>query len=91
MDTSLRGQWSLQAHLKADQYYSVVANMRGTSAEDVATKIISCEALRGLQVTSAPQLSPLPKPSEGGPIFAPHGSASPVILTLRHACDLHHH
>ena len=41
----------VQAHLKADQYYSVVANMRGTSPEDVATKILSCEALRGLQVT----------------------------------------
>ena len=31
----------MQAHLKADQYYSVVANMRGTSPEDVATKILS--------------------------------------------------
>ena len=43
----------MQAHLKADQYYSVVANMRGTSPEDVATKILSCEALRGLQVSFA--------------------------------------
>lgn len=40
----------LQAHLKADKYYSVIANMRGSSPEDVASKIISCKALRGLQV-----------------------------------------
>ena len=40
----------MQAHLKADKYYSVIANMRGTSPEDVATRILSCEALRGLQV-----------------------------------------
>ena len=42
----------MQAHLKADKFYSVVANMRGTSPEDVASKILSCEALRGLQVLS---------------------------------------
>lgn len=40
----------MQAHLKADKYYSVIANMRGTSPEDVASRILSCEALRGLQV-----------------------------------------
>ena len=40
----------MQAHLKADKFYSVIANMRGTSPEDVATRILSCEALRGLQV-----------------------------------------
>ena len=40
----------MQAHLKADKFYSVIANMRGTSPEDVASRILSCEALRGLQV-----------------------------------------
>ena len=40
----------VQAHLKADSFYSVVANMRGSSAEEVAGKILSSSALRGLQV-----------------------------------------
>ena len=44
----------MQAHLKADNYYSVIANMRGTSPEDVASRILSCEALRGLQVLPVP-------------------------------------
>lgn len=39
-----------QAHLKADNYYSVVANMRGNNAEEVAQKILHSEELRGLQV-----------------------------------------
>lgn len=50
----IKGLLPVQAHLKADKYYSVVANMRGTSPEDVATKIMSCEALRGLQVYPLP-------------------------------------
>ena len=41
---------AVQAHLKADNFYSVVANMRGSSPEEVAHKILSSEALRGLQV-----------------------------------------
>ena len=39
-----------QAHLKAEQFYSVVANMRGDSPEKVAASILSCQGLRGLQV-----------------------------------------
>ena len=42
----------LEAHLKADDYYSVVANMRGSSAEEVASLIMSRGHLGGLQVDS---------------------------------------
>lgn len=42
--------FTVQAHLKADKFYSVVANMRGSSPQEVAHKILSSEALRGLQV-----------------------------------------
>lgn len=34
----------------AGNYYSVIANMRGHSAEEVAGKILASELLRGLQV-----------------------------------------
>jgi hypothetical protein len=34
----------------AGNYYSVIANMRGRSAEEVAGKILASELLRGLQV-----------------------------------------
>lgn len=37
-------------HLKAEQYYSVVANMRGNSAEEVATLLLTAPGLQGLQV-----------------------------------------
>jgi ATP phosphoribosyltransferase len=40
----------MQAHLKAESFYSVVANMRGSSPEEVAGKILSNSALKGLQV-----------------------------------------
>ena len=41
----------LQAHLKADKFYSVIANMRGTSTQEVASKICNhSSVLRGLQV-----------------------------------------
>ena len=46
----LAGPVPLQAHLKAEQFYSVVANMRGDSPEEVARKLLSSEGLRGLQV-----------------------------------------
>ena len=86
---SLRGRRPVQAHLKADQYYSVVANMRGTSPEDVATKILSCEALRGLQVPSLAPHSPqsvLKKPrctlrSWSCVLISPH-SATALIITV---------
>jgi hypothetical protein len=35
---------------RAGNYYSVIANMRGKSAEEVAGKILASELLRGLQV-----------------------------------------
>ena len=37
-------------HRRAGNYYSVIANMRGKSAEEVAGKILASELLRGLQV-----------------------------------------
>ena len=37
------------AHLKADKFYSVIANMRGESPEQVATLLMKAEGLRGLQ------------------------------------------
>ncbi len=42
----------LEAHLKADDYYSLVANMRGDSPEEVASRIMSRGHLGGLQVQS---------------------------------------
>ena len=36
-------------HLKAEQYYSVIANMRGESPEQVATLLIKAGGLVGLQ------------------------------------------
>lgn len=38
------------AHLTADQYFSVIANMKGTSPEDVATRLMNVPGLEGLQV-----------------------------------------
>ena len=43
-----------EAHLTAGSFYSVIANMRGGSAEEVAAAIIGHEGLRGLQVGSSP-------------------------------------
>lgn len=44
----------------AGNYYSVIANMRGESAEEVAGKILASERLRGLQ---GPTISPVFTPS----------------------------
>ena len=41
-----------QAHLKAQSFYSVVANIRGRSAEEVAGPLLDSQELRGLQVHS---------------------------------------
>ncbi|WIA42327.1 hypothetical protein OEZ86_008340 [Tetradesmus obliquus] len=46
----------LDAHLKAEQFYSVIANMRGESPEAVATLLMQQEGLRGLQ---GPTISPV--------------------------------
>ncbi|GMH39042.1 hypothetical protein BSKO_06940 [Bryopsis sp. KO-2023] len=37
------------AHLKANDFYSIVANMRGSSAKEVAKKLLGAESLTGLQ------------------------------------------
>ena len=41
-----------EAHLTAEQYFSVIANMKGTSPEDVATRLLRTPGLQGLQVGS---------------------------------------
>jgi len=38
------------AHLTAEQYFSVIANMKGTSPEDVASRLLNVPGLEGLQV-----------------------------------------
>lgn len=53
----------LEAHLKADNYYSVIANMRGESAAAVADRILSHAALRGLE---GPTVSPVFAPGPDG-------------------------
>jgi ATP phosphoribosyltransferase len=45
-----------EAHLKADAYFSVIANMRGSSASDVAARILACPELGGLE---GPTVSPV--------------------------------
>lgn len=37
------------AHLKANQYYSVIANMKGHDPDEIAIKIMHCKSLTGLQ------------------------------------------
>ena len=53
----------LEAHLKADKYYSVVANMRGATSRAVADRILACDGLRGLE---GPTVSPVFAPRRGG-------------------------
>lgn len=53
----------LEAHLKADGYYSVIANMRGPSAAAVADRILSHAGLRGLE---GPTVSPVYAPGPDG-------------------------
>ena len=43
----------LEAHLTADKFYSVIANMRGESAEEVSLRLLRNTALAGLAVSSA--------------------------------------
>ena len=40
----------LEAHLTADKYYSVIANMRGESAEEVSLRLLALPGLAGLSV-----------------------------------------
>lgn len=53
----------LEAHLKADKYYSVVANMRGATSRAVADRILACDGLRGLE---GPTVSPVFAPRKSG-------------------------
>ncbi|PKI74870.1 hypothetical protein CRG98_004642 [Punica granatum] len=46
----------LEAHLRAAGQFTVVANMRGSSAEEVATRLLSQPSLSGLQ---GPTVSPV--------------------------------
>lgn len=43
----------LEAHLTADKYYSVIANMRGSSAEEVSKRLLDVPGLAGLSVSGA--------------------------------------
>lgn len=61
------------AHLKAEQFYSVIANMRGDSPEDVATTLLREEGLRGLQ---GPTVSPVYTLPEGAAGDAPGATAA---------------
>nr|VDC84485.1 unnamed protein product [Brassica rapa] len=47
----------LEAHLKADGQFTVVANMRGNSAQEVAERVLSQPSLSGLQ--QGPTISPV--------------------------------
>jgi len=53
----------LEAHLKADGFYSVIANMRGASAAAVADRILADARLRGLE---GPTVSPVFAPGPDG-------------------------
>lgn len=54
----------LDAHLKAEGYFSVVANMRGTSPQEIATKLIHSKGLAGLE---GPTISPVYSRKEAQP------------------------
>ena len=42
----------LEAHLTADKFYSVIANMQGASAEEVSLRLLRNTALAGLAVSA---------------------------------------
>ena len=64
----------LEAHLIAEKYYSVVANMRGDSAEDVSQRLFDA-GLGGLQ---GPTVSPV-YTRDGDEAAAKHGFFAAVI------------
>ncbi|MEW5308878.1 MAG: hypothetical protein WDW38_000802 [Sanguina aurantia] len=78
-------------HLKAEQYYSVVANMRGDSAEEVATLLLSAPgaagpAAQGFSSGSQPGSHSGPRPVAGlhqsgrsDPTAQPGPTISPVF------------
>lgn len=64
----------LEAHLTADKYYSVVANMRGATSRTVADRILACDGLRGLE---GPTVSPVFAPRDGKNASSSPSSPSP--------------
>jgi len=60
----------LEAHLVAENYYSVIANMRGETAEEVASKLLQSELLKGLQ---GPTVSPVYTADTSSPFGAKVG------------------
>lgn len=54
-----------EAHLEAGKFYSVLANVRGNSAEEVAEKLLAQPGLSGLQ---GPTISPIFSKMEDGSI-----------------------
>ncbi len=79
--------------------YSVIANMRGESAEEVATRLLASEELRGLQ---GPTISPVFTMNGDGAAAAEHGFYAAVICVpkkrlypsvkeLRKVCGSSHH
>lgn len=68
-----------EAHLKAEQFYSVIANMRGETPEDVASRLMSCAGLKGLQ---GPTISPV-YTMDGGGAAAQHGFYATIICVKK--------
>ncbi|KAM1890516.1 hypothetical protein ACFX14_033892 [Malus domestica] len=56
LDTTHEILERLEAHLRAEGQFTVVANMRGNSAEEVAERVLSQASLSGLQ---GPTVSPV--------------------------------
>jgi len=57
----------LDGHLKAEEFYSVIANMRGDTPEQVAATLLAEEGLKGLQgPTISPVYSAAPAPPVDG-------------------------
>ncbi|PSC74780.1 ATP phosphoribosyltransferase [Micractinium conductrix] len=66
----------LEAHLTADKYYSVIANMRGESAEEVSLRLLALPGLAGL---SGPTVSPV-YTLNGGGAAEPHFFAATICV-----------
>lgn len=64
-----------EGHLVAEQYYSVIANMRGESPEEVAARLLKAEGLQGLQ---GPTISNVYTANEDG-TAAQHGFYAATI------------
>lgn len=69
----------MQAHLVAQDFYSVVANMRGASPEEVASRVLSCPGLEGLQ---GPTIAPV-YTKEGDESVAQHGYYATTICVRK--------